>query len=296
MRDEVEDFFVLIEGEQPPPGPAAPPVGEKPNENPPPDKSATSDFDLDTLRSIAGDEEPPGATKGAMIPKPRFDEVLEENKRLKAQLEQGAPPAGDQPPAQPTELERMETEREELQARADELLISGELEDRKVLLRQIREHDRQIARIEARDEVNRDKTETKVFNDLDSVITRTQKDYPFLDDKSDQANPTAITAVNSLMRTYIGENMSPAAALEMAVNDLAPVFKGTVKPDTTDPAKQEQIRKEREEEERRRASEVLNSQPPALPQRGDQSLKTSEKLSAKDVASMSEEQKRELFQ
>ena len=282
-NNETDGFFGL---EQPP--------AEVPAETPP--DAAAGDatehgeqFDPELLKSIAGGDGE-GTTKTPMIPKSRMDEVLEENRRLKAQLE-----STPEPQRQTDELDTLEQHREELQEQADTLFMEGDLEQRKAIIKQLRECDRQIARLEARHELERDKGETKARNDIAAVVAQATSSYPFLDATATGADQTAINAVNSLMQNYLAAGMGPAAALQQAVDDLGPVF-ALRHGQPVEPDKQQQVREQRERTARERAVDTLNRQPDLLPQRADKSLSTAGKLSARDVASMSEEQKRELFQ
>ena len=283
MSDEKDGFFELEQHQEGVPADPPPTDGEG-------DGAADGEqFDPELLKSIAGGDD--GGGKAPMIPKARLDEVLEENRRLKAQLE--APPEQVQRQADEL-LDTLEQQREELQEQADSLLMEGDLEQRKAVIKQLRECDRQIARLEARHELERDKGETKAKNDIAAVVSQATATYTFLDATGEQADQVAINAVNSLMQSYVAGGMAPPAALQQAVDELGPVF--AVKHGVpTAPDRQRQVREQRERSARERAVDTLNRQPDMLPQRADKSLTTAGKLSARDVASMSEEQKRELF-
>lgn len=241
-------------------------------------------FSAEFLAEIAGkgESKAEGETtdekkdKDGFIPKARFNEVNDELKSAKeriAALEAGKGKDADtdaRETEQPSEVEQMETRRDELQLKADELLIQGELEERMAILKEIRTLDRQIAKAEMSVEMRKENDQQKVVASLNAVAAKAYELYPFLDVNSETCDTDAVIAVKARRDELMMQGKSPAEALQTAVDEKGPKFAKILgvkeDPGTLTAG---QIREQRERQAKEKAAATSLEQPAQLPQKTD---------------------------
>lgn len=160
-----------------------------------------------------------------VIPRARFDELnsklhaeREENERLRAQLEQSSqakPAAGDV--AETVDIDALEQQ-------YFDAMIDGNKDAAVKIRGQINREIRAQAEAEATQKVTRNMTAKEQEREFSSVAKQAVADYPFLDDKSEAANQTAIAEVVEWRDFYMAKGDSPAVALQKATAKVAPMY------------------------------------------------------------------------
>lgn len=230
------------------------------------------------------------------IPKPRFDELAQENKALKerlALLEQSKPAVQQQQEA--NEVEVLEQKRDALQDRADELMLEGDLESRKAIIKEIRQIDRKIARTEVMSDVEARLYNQQISVTMENVVQNACSQYPFLDANSDSFDNDAVTVINSTQAAYMQQGYDAAKALQLAVQEKAPKFASLLNVATkTDKA--DEVRQTRDKAAKEKASNASINQPAPLPSKADKSTLdiNINTLSAAQIKAMPEEQRARL--
>lgn len=210
------------------------------------------------------------------IPRARFNEVNEELKSLREKLAaMEAKDFSDDSPAvaqpQLSEVEILESKLDELHEKADSLLLEGEVEERRAVLKEIRKIDRQLAKAEVMAEVEQRSDQHRVQESMDEVAAKAYVAFPFLDIESDKCDMDAVNSVKTRRNELIAEGKPPAEALQKAVDEKGPKFArilGVAVP-TRDTAKGDDIRAAREKEARERAANASLSQPAVLPSKAE---------------------------
>lgn len=259
-------------------------------------------LDAEILSEIAADKEAiqaeqivePRKDEG-VIPRPRFNEVIEENKALKAQLEQLKTPAtpvpAEQTPAEPVMSSRDKIR--EMRRQQENLRIEGDLDAAALLGDQIDDLILQTATATAESTYQQKNTQAGVQTSMEAVATAAFAKYPFLDVNSDKADSDAVTAVINRRNELISEGELPAAALQAAIDEKGPKFAKLLGVDTATTPTAEQIKAMREKEALERASAASLSQPAILPNRGGKgTLEVNvNNLTPAEIKAMPEEQK-----
>lgn len=156
--------------------------------------------------------EPEGERRDEFIPKARFNEVNEERKQLREELERLR--AAQQPPAEPELVVDIKALRRE----ATNALLEGDQDRHDELQDQI---DNELLRqAEARAEEKLiQRQEATTFKAKAAELTER---YPVLNPET--GDPEAIALVIELRDAYIAKGMNMTVALETAVQKIAPRF------------------------------------------------------------------------
>jgi hypothetical protein len=221
-------------------------------------------------------EEKPDAT----IPRARFNEVNEENKALKAQLETlktTQRPAAEQPADPAAQQQTVEDPREkirEMRRQQKDLEVEGDLEAANVLGDQIDDLLLQVATVRAETNIKQSASQETLQSSLEAVGKAAYEIYPFLDIESPKADVDAVVAVRARTTELITSGLSPVEALQKAVDEKGPKFAllhGATTP-AIDPNKAEQVRQSRDIQARTTAASASVAQPPVLPGKGEESF------------------------
>lgn len=205
------------------------------------ENDADADADADDSDDD-GDDVDAGGKGSRVVPHSRFNEVNEQYKqerdaRLKLEEElarlRGASGQGG---AQQQDL--AEGGQASAEAAADydfdaaeerytAAIYDGELEEAKKIRAEIRAQERQAAEAAAEALLVRKEAESvqrQQQEALKSVVSKAVESYPFLDAQGEQANQDAIDEVVALRNVYLQRGMSPAAAIEKAVEKVGPRY------------------------------------------------------------------------
>lgn len=236
-------------------------------------------------------EEKPDAT----IPRARFNEVNEENKALKAQLESlktTQRPAADpaEPAAQQQTVEDPREKIREMRRQQKDLEIEGDLEAASELGDQIDDLLLQVATVRAETNIKQSASQQTLQSSLETVATAAYDKYPFLNIDSPDVDVDAVGAVRARTSELITSGLTPVEALQTAVDEKGPKFArllGTTTP-AVDPNKAEQVRQSRDIQARTTAASASVAQPPVLPGKGEESFTVNiDKMSEKQFKEFS---------
>lgn len=167
------------------------------------------------------------------IPKARFDEVNEERKQYKAQLEEmqrqlDAVKAATQPAkAEPKDS------RSDLEAAEDyylQAVQAGDMATARQVRAAINNHLQQQAALVAEQRVTETLKKKDVETSMLAVANESLKKYDFLSDASDNKNAEAIAEVIEWRDYYIAKGVRGDVALERAVNKIGPMYAPKVAP------------------------------------------------------------------
>ena len=275
-----------------------------PDPNTPPDNIVTipPDFDPEFLKTLVPDGETPAAdtseadaqataaaaaqaeadaqaAKG-WIPKGRFNEVLDKNKAIEAQvaaLQQQI--EAIKKPVEPTPDPAMEMEE-----RVDSLLIASQValtdygiesEEYKASVRIYNRANRELMALEADRAAGGLRQEqaaviqTKAA--LDEVAEKNYETYPFLDKNGDAPDVNAINQVIEMRNAYIEVGTSPADALQKAIDLIAPIYAAKIPATATpDATKAAEVLAAREKAAREKAAATTKQQPAFVVGRTDE--------------------------
>jgi hypothetical protein len=280
------------------------------------------DLDPELLAKVAGEEiKPDEKEDDKPIPKARFNEVnekakaaAEENERLKAEnealkagkttektaeeLAEETRLAEEAEIENPTTIAGMEAKRDRLQEQADEMLIEvgPQDEERKAIVKQVNELNKEIAKKELRAENHVEQTKADLQRDIQAATKECLALYPFLDARDKEGRDVdAILAVNHRRDELVAGGKSFVEALRQAVDEKGPKFAKS-NGFTVDDAKAEEVRKKREEDAIRKAASASLKQPARLPSQGDkEGFKVNiDDLTGKQIAAMDEKEKARL--
>lgn len=238
-------------------------------------------------------EEPPASPKDIMIPKPRFDELAEENKALKERIAAfEAQKPQPEAPASVDTMDVLENRLITLQDKADELMLEGDLDNRKPIIKEIRELERYIAKTNAVAEVEAKLRNQQVTASMEQVIQSAYTEFPFLDNASPQYDADAVTLINAVQSSYMQQGYDAAQALAMAVKEKAPRFA----PPSVQSGVQNEVKESREKAAKTKAASATLNQPASLPSKTDKNVfeVNVNTLTAAQIKGMSEEQKARL--
>lgn len=170
----------------------------------------------------ANEEAPAPPKRDALIPRDRFDEVNARRKEAEdrareleariAALEASSRQPDPTPEPQPA-IDLEAKEREYLEA-----TYVGDTDAAIALRKEIQAEERRLAAEAARAEV----AQREAVNSVKSVAAKAVADYPFLNDNN--GNNAAMDKILRMRDFYAFEGHSPADALRMAVDEVAPAF------------------------------------------------------------------------
>jgi hypothetical protein len=237
-------------------------------------------------------EEKPDAT----IPRARFNEVNEENKALKAQLE--SLKTAQRPATETTEQagqqQTVEDPREkirEMRRQQKDLELEGDLEAASVLGDQIDDLLLQVATVRAETNIKQSASQETLQSSLETVATAAYEKYPFLNIDSPDVDVDAVGAVRARTAELITTGLTPVEALQTAVQEKGPKFArllGTQTPATVDTSKADEVRQSRDIQARTTAASASVAQPPVLPGKGEESFTVNiDKMSEKQFKEFS---------
>lgn len=164
--------------------------------------------------------------KGQRIPKARFDEAVgkereqrqqaerraQELERRLAELEQGQQVAK----AVADEAKELEKKLDDLERQRDELLLDGNADKAAEVRRQIREANRQLARLESQEASTSVISEQLEAQRLDATIARIESDFPVFNPTSEHYDADLTSMVLILQSDLIKRNYSPSLAMAEA--------------------------------------------------------------------------------
>jgi len=232
------------------------------------------------------------------IPRARFNEVNEENKRLREQLEALARnkevPVETQLPEQKIDDPREKLK--DLRRQQKELEVEGDLDSAIALGDQIDELILEIATGRAKTSLQQENQTTRLLSSLEEVAAKAYESYPFLDINSDSCDPDAVVAVKSRRDELIAGGKSPIEALQTAVNEKGPKFAKLLGIQSESGLTADQIRAAREKEARERAANASLNQPAELPSKSEKNsfAINVNSLSPAQIKAMPEEEKARL--
>ncbi len=237
-------------------------------------------------------EEKPDAT----IPRARFNEVNEENKVLKAQLESlkttQRPATETTEPA--TQQQAVEDPREkirEMRRQQKDMELEGDLEAASVLGDQIDDLMLQVATVRAETNFKQSVSQETLQTSLETVATAAYEKYPFLNIDSPDVDIDAVGAVRARTTELITSGISAVEALQTAVEEKGPKFArllGTPATVAVDTSKADEVRQSRDVQARTTAASASVAQPPVLPGKGEESFTVNiDKMSEKQFKEFS---------
>ncbi len=243
--------------------------------------------ETEEAEEVAAEPEKKDDYVAPMIPKQRLDEVSAENRALKDRiatleaLEQRAPAT-----TQPSDYELAEERRDALQQRADEMLIEGDIEDRKPLLREIREIDKALVRADMQNEMR----QMESVSTLKQVVDQAQRDYDFLNPDSENFDSDAVSVLNARQAELINTGQSAAVALQNAINEKADKLARMSGLEKVMPDKGQASRESRNTEARKKAADASINQPAGMPLQADRDkfLVNTATMTAKQILALPE--------
>ena len=239
----------------------------------------TSEADAQATAAAAAQAEADAQAAKGWIPKGRFNEVLDKNKAIEAQvaalqqqIEAFKKPAEQQPdPALAME------------ERVDSLLIASQIaltdygiesEEYKASVRIYNRANRELMALEADRAAGGIRQEqaaviqTKAA--LDEVAEKNYETYPFLDKNSDAPDVNAINQVIEMRNAYIETGTPPADALQRAIDLIAPIYAAKIQPVVPDATKAAEVLAARERAAREKAAATTKQQPAFVVGRTDE--------------------------
>lgn len=232
--------------------------------------------------------------ESAVIPYARFNEVNEENKALKAQLE-----AIKVQPAAPQEsaavvVEDPREKIKELRRQHEDLRIEGDLEAASLIADQIDDLILQAATTQAESRFQQKNALSTVQTSMDAVAAKAYVKYPFLDVNSETVDSDAVNAVVFRRDELVAAGHSLVDALQAAVDEKGPKFARLLGIEASAAVMNaERVRSDRDKDAREKASEASLLQPAALPSRSekDSFAVNVTDLTPAQIKAMPEEQK-----
>lgn len=237
-------------------------------------------------------EEKPDAT----IPRARFNEVNEENKALKAQLETlktTQRPATEtiEPAAQQQAVEDPREKIREMRRQQKDLELEGDLEAATELGDKIDDLMLQVATVRAETNIKQSASQETLQTSLETVATAAYEKYPFLNIDSPDVDIDAVGAVRARTTELITNGISAVEALQTAVEEKGPKFArllGTPATAAVDTSKADEVRQSRDVQARTTAASASVAQPPILPGKGEESFTVNiDKMSEKQFKEFS---------
>lgn len=166
-----------------------------------------------------GDDSPPARKPQHMIPKVRFDEARRKDRERIKQLEAQLAEGGTRQP-QPSVQQRtaaMEEQAAKLMDEYTKALDDGDTKKSATLLLQVRQLDREIARIEAAARSAHDSAIAVEQVRLDMLIDQLEEKYPQLREGSDEYDPDLVDEITDLRTAFESRGQASSDALRKAV-------------------------------------------------------------------------------
>lgn len=260
------------------------------------DDGKDDDFiDPALLAAVAGEPDQPAKKDDAVIPRARFNEVNEENKALKAQIE--ALQAGLQKPVEeavqqePLQHTDVYAELEGLYAKAEEARYEDP-DQVPLIQKEITALTVQIAKAEAKAELECEQSRKSIVTEFAEAQAAFQRDYPELD-----TDPRLSKLVNMFYGEAVAAGARPGQAVAYAVAEVN-ALRG-VAADQSAAVKEsvaDVVRATREKAALEKAAATSVAQPGMLPSKSDKSefAVDVKNLSAAQMKSLSEDQKARL--
>lgn len=180
-------------------------------------KAKVDDADLDELEDSKpkpkDEPKPKVEKKPQMIPKQRFDEVLQRLRDLEKTV-------GKEEKAPPTLVEKvsaLETEAKKLLDEHTKALDKGDVAKAGELMLKLRETDREIARLEARATAAQERAIAVEQVRFDMLIEQLEDKYPQLKEGSDEFDEDLVTEINDMRAAWEARGYSSSDALKKAV-------------------------------------------------------------------------------
>jgi len=211
----------------------------------------------DTQQSEETDEEGTDGTapKEPMIPKSRFDQVLEKQKALQKRLDEALAPKVEDVKEAP-EFDFVAKEQE-----YQTLLLEGDTDKATQVRSEIRDAERQQMMFEVQAKMGQTVTQNQEMVDLQTKATQLEAIYPELNQADPNFNQDKTNEVLELRDAYMVQGYTGADALEKSVN----LIMG--KPNTADAEKIEtakKIIKKKQVANNTKKLEAAEKQPPAM--------------------------------
>lgn len=238
---------------------------------PPGEEAINPDF----LAEIAGEPAAPIVAEvkkdDGTIPRARFNEVNEENRRLKEQLEASkvAPPVELEPAAAlPVEDPRVKLQ--ELRRLQKDYDIEGDIEKFNETGDQIDDLLLQIATDRAEGRLEQKTSLSTVKTSMETVATAAYEKYPFLDVNSPNVDEDAVNSVITRRNELVTSGKSLVEALQTAIDEKGPKFARLLGIEPTSVVTEgDKIRAERDRAALEKAADASILQPAALPSRAE---------------------------
>lgn len=190
------------------------------------EKEATAEA---TPAEEAKAEEPARDEKGrfAGIPKARFDEAVGKEREAREAAERRASELERQLAERTAEaqknaqVEDLEAKVSEMETKHAQLLLDGEGEKAAELMRQIRHTERQIAKLELRQEAGQVTNQVLEAERFELAVAKLEADHPVLNPKSEEYDSELVEMIlDKQARLVKVQGMSPSKAIEKATLDI----------------------------------------------------------------------------
>lgn len=228
-------------------------------DKPEPEKDAGKDKPEPEPEPVEKDDKPEPDKKPSRAER-RVQQLLERNAALERQLQERA-----QTEATSKAVSDLEAEATKLEADYHKAL-SEDPEKAAAIMRQIREHDRQIARAEAQAQAEAAITERFETRELQQAISEIVEQFPELEQGSEVYDAGLVSDVNAVFAGLLTTSVSKAAAMRKAVKLVMGEKTPVKEPSLGDKA--EEVRRQRAEEARIAAAKTSTSQPPSTQEAG----------------------------
>ncbi len=193
--------------------------------------------------------------KEPMIPKSRFDEVLQKQKALQKQLQEAT---------KPTEVaQKVEYDFAAKEAEYQEHILNGEVTKATALRAEIRDVERQNMLYEMQERMGQTVQQSTEAVALQNKAIELQKAHPELDETSATYNESLTQEIMDLRDAFIVQGFSGADALDKAAKYILPsntVTEAAVKEDPV----QKQVTQKKKVANTKKKIEAAEKQPPAM--------------------------------
>jgi len=227
--------------------------------------------------------------KETRIPKSRFDEVNNERKQLKAELEALRATQVVQQPKAEQSVQQETFDVDDAEQKYSEAVFEGELDKAKQIRKQIREFEFKQMQASFETRLKTEKTADIVERNTAAIVADAYTDFPQLNPDSDSYDAALVSKINLMQSAYITSGQRYDVALQQAITD----FVGSK------PATEEQKSEQTVVDTKKRNIDAANRQPPSLAATGvgDRAAATSikvENMTDTEFAALPEREKRRL--
>jgi hypothetical protein len=178
------------------------------------DQQEEEETDAAPEAEVAKEEE-----KETRIPKSRFDEVNNERKQLKAELEAlRSQQAQVQPQEQAVPPVVFDLDLAEQQYA--EATFEGEFEKAKAIRKQIREAEYQQMQADFESRLKQEKTADVVEKNTAVIVSNAYADFPQLNPESESYDAGLVNKINLMQSAYISQGQRYDVALQQAIADF----------------------------------------------------------------------------